>query len=405
MLSEGDVAVAKPITLSTAERRRRLAIRHRLAPSAQSADATAITRSLVALHSSDPSTVHLSAAARMPTPAIGPVAEALHETRSLVRHHGMRRTVWVAEVDTMRDIHAACTADIALNEWKQTRKHVEQTGIESPETWLVTATADTYAAIRRFGPTTARRLGKEVPALTTKLVIGSGKYTGEAAAHTRILQNLGFDATIVRTTPIRGWTTSEFEWAEMELWLPGGVSGGDKVAAQAALAERYLRAFGPATATDVQWWMGLTAGAIKASLATIGAVEVALDNGTTGLVLPDDTASATADEPWAALLPSLDPTSMGWKVRDWYFGELGEFNGPLFDRNGNAGPAVWVDGEVVGGWAQRNGEVVYKLLRPVTKAREKLVRAAADALARAIGDARVTPRFPTNLQRELEAGR
>ena len=35
----------------------------------------------------------------------------------------------------------------------------------------------------------------------------------------------------------------------------------------------------------------------------------------------------------------------------------------VFDRNGNAGPTIWVDGRVVGGWAQRkSGEVAYALL-------------------------------------------
>jgi Winged helix DNA-binding domain len=395
--------VGKPLSISTAERRRRLAVRHRLAPSARSADALAITKSLVALHASDPSTVHLSAIARMPTPVVASVERALYADRSIIRHHGMRRTVWVADIDTMRDVHAACTADIALNEWKQLRKHVEQTGIDSPDDWLAKATADTHDALRKYGPTTARRLGKEVPALTTKLAIGNGNYKVEAAAHTRILQNLGFDGTIVRTTPIKGWTTSEFEWSEMEMWLPGGVVGGDKGPAQAALVERYLRSFGPATTTDVQWWMGVTVGATKAALATIGAVEVAFDNGTTGWVLPDETTTPKTDEPWVAFLPSLDPTSMGWKERTWYFGELGNFGGPLFDRNGNAGPTVWVDGEVVGGWAHKNGRIVWRLLKPVSNSREKLLKTAADLLGAEIGPAKVAPRFPTNLQRELEA--
>ncbi len=38
----------------------------------------------------------------------------------------------------------------------------------------------------------------------------------------------------------------------------------------------------------------------------------------------------------------------------------------LFDVNGNAGPTVWWDGRVVGGWSQRrDGEIVYRLLEDV----------------------------------------
>ena len=53
-------------------------------------------------------------------------------------------------------------------------------------------------------------------------------------------------------------------------------------------------------------------------------------------VLADDTDSdaAAAPESWIALLPSLDPTIMGWTARDWY---LGPHRPALFDRNGNAG--------------------------------------------------------------------
>ena len=40
---------------------------------------------------------------------------------------------------------------------------------------------------------------------------------------------------------------------------------------------------------------------------------------------------------------------MGWKLRDWY---LPAAAADAFDRNGNAGPTLWVDGRVVGAWAQ-----------------------------------------------------
>jgi len=101
------------------------------------------------------------------------------------------------------------------------------------------------------------------------------------------------------------------------------------------------------------------------------------------------------------MLPGLDPTTMGWKDRHWY---LGEHAGRLFDTTGNAGPTVWVDGRVVGGWAQRDGgEVVYRLLEDVGSHARSLVEAEVAALADLLGTTRVTPRFPVPLQRELEA--
>ena len=81
--------------LSNARRRALLGHRQRLNSVTRTDDQVAITESLIALHSSDPATVHLSAAARMINPSVVPMATALYEERSLVRHHGMRRTIWV----------------------------------------------------------------------------------------------------------------------------------------------------------------------------------------------------------------------------------------------------------------------------------------------------------------------
>ncbi|HET9548389.1 MAG TPA: crosslink repair DNA glycosylase YcaQ family protein, partial [Desertimonas sp.] len=98
----------------------------------------------------------------------------------------------------------------------------------------------------------------------------------------------------------------------------------------------------------------------------------------------------------------LDPAIMGWKEREWILDGLGT---QLFDRNGNAGPIVLVDGAAVGVWAQLvDGRVVTELLRPVSAPRRRLIAAAADQLTAWFDGVRVTPRFPTPLQTRLAAG-
>ena len=137
---------------------------------------------------------------------------------------------------------------------------------------------------------------------------------------------------------------------------------------------------------------------MKRALATVGAVEVDLD-GVPGLVLADDLMPPAPAEPWVALLPALDPTVMGWSGRGWYLGEHGP---TLFDRNGNAGPTVWWDGRIVGGWANRkDGEIAVRLLEDVGADGVAAVEAAAGRLADWLGPVRVTPRFRTPLEREL----
>ena len=118
-----------------------------------------------------------------------------------------------------------------------------------------------------------------------------------------------------------------------------------------------------------------------------------------GWVLPDDQRPVRAPAPWVALLPALDPATMGWQQRAWYLGSHGP---ALFDRRGNAGPTVWVDGRVVGGWAQRaDGEVVHRLLEDVGREAADAVASAADELATWFAGTTVKPRFPTPLQREV----
>lgn len=100
-----------------------------------------------------------------------------------------------------------------------------------------------------------------------------------------------------------------------------------------------------------------------------------------------------------ALLPGLDPTVMRWKERGWY---LGEHERELFDSNGNAGPTVWCDGRIVGGWAQAaDGEVRTRLFDDLGSEAARRVEAAAVSLAAWLGKERVTPRFRTPLEKEL----
>ena len=89
--------------------------------------------------------------------------------------------------------------------------------------------------------------------------------------------------------------------------------------ARPALVEAWLRAFGPGTDTDIAWWLGSTLTAVRRALAAMKAVAVDID-GRVGYVMPDDLDDAGPVAPWIALLPPLDPTTMGWKERDWYLG-------------------------------------------------------------------------------------
>jgi hypothetical protein len=392
-------------TITVEERRARLARRHLLLPEHRTDDVAAIADAVVALHSSDPVTVYLSAAARMRTPSFETVEAALYDQRAVVRHHAMRRTLWVATPDVARAMHAAATRRLVGPEERRTLKLLADNGIDDPVAWLADARAQALAALHEHGPMNARQLGERVPALRHPIQMAPGKsYGGVAAAHTRVLLSLGFEGEVLRTRPSGTWVNGAYTYAATDTWLEGGLGDLKEDEAAATLAHRWLTRFGPATSVDLQWWMGWTVALTRQALADSGATPVELEQqaGTAvpGWVARDDEPTEQVG-PWVAVLPSLDPTTMGWKLRDWY---LDPACAGAFDRNGNAGPTIWVDGRVVGAWAQTKGGELRSHYFLDTTARQR--RAVDDELARLrdlVGETRFSFRFPGLIQKSLLA--
>ncbi|MFC3449153.1 winged helix DNA-binding domain-containing protein [Amycolatopsis speibonae] len=383
------------------QRRARLATRHHLAVPAPSVDAVA--DAVVALHATDPATVHLSTWARSKREGVADLESALYEERTLVRMLGMRRTVFVLGHENAALVQAACSADIAKKQRRLLEQHLGTQGhpenVPEPEHWLAEVEDATERALKARGSATAQQLSQDEPRLRQQLVMSKGKpYEAIANVTSRVLFQLAVDGRIVRGRPRGSWISSQHYWAPMADWLPQGIAERDADEARAELARRWLYAFGPAPIADLRWWTGWTVGQTKKALAAVQSIEVDLD-GLPGVVLADDLEPVAEPAPWVALLPSLDPTSMGWIERDWY---LGPHRAPLFDGTGNIGPTVWADGRIVGGWAQRpDGEVVHHLLEDVGADVERAVEAEANHLAEWFGEVRVTPRMRTPLERRL----
>ncbi len=383
------------------ERRARLGLRHHLAGTAR-AGVVEVARDLVGLHATDPATVYLAARARTLDPGVAAVEQALYEDRALVRILGMRRTMFVEPVELMGVVQAACTDAIATQQRRLLVDLVGRAGLaDDPPGWIEEVEKVAVRALEARGGATATELAKDDPRLAQQIVLAEGKpYEGRQSVVSRILLLLAAEGRIVRGRPRGSWVSGQYRWSVVDAWLPDGVPPWSLQEAQAELVRRWLRGFGPATIADVKWWTGLPMGQVRRAVAETGAVEVDLD-GTPGLVLPDDLDPVPAPEPWVALLPALDPTTMGWAGRDFY---LGPHRPALFDRNGNAGPTIWLDGHVVGGWAQRaTGEVVLRLLEDVGTDATEAIEAEAARLTAWLTPLRVTPRFRTPLERELIA--
>jgi hypothetical protein len=211
-----------------------------------------------------------------------------------------------------------------------------------------------------------------------------------------VLYILGFDGKMLRGKP-SSWINGAYRYVDAESWLPGGLGDLDPRQAAAELAGRWLQRFGPATTVDLQWWMGWTVARTRQALADCGAVEAELDSGP-GWLAPDDPPLDPV-EPWVAVLPGLDPTIMGWKQRDWY---LPSTSVEVFDGAGNGGPSLWVDGRVVGAWAQtKDGTIHTHYFERVGAARRREIDQRINELKSWIGDTRFTVRFPGDIHARL----
>lgn len=384
------------------ERRARLARRHHLAPAARVDDPVEIAGDLVGLHASDPGSVYLAAAARMREPALEPVEDALYDSRTLLRLLGMRRTMFVLPLDLAAIVQAACGGAVAARERRTLERMVDGAGLHAdPAAHVRDLEEETLRALAARGEATGAEVSRDVPALREEVRFGVGtRWEGVQRLTTRVLVLLGAEGLVVRGRPRGSWISSQYRWAPLQSWLGDGLEVWEVEAAQAELARRWLASYGPATLADLRWWTGWTAGESKRALAGLETTEVELD-GEPGVVLADDLEPVAAPEPWVALLPGLDPTVMGWKGREWY---LGPHRPALFDTAGNAGPTVWCDGRIVGGWGQpQSGEVAVRLLEDVGAEARAAVEGEAERLGAWLGGVRVARRFGAPLVRELSA--
>jgi hypothetical protein len=379
------------------ERRTRLARRHFLSGSA-AASIGDITAAVVGLHATDPATPYLSLWARLPGFSIADLDADLYERRALVKHLAMRRTLWVVRADDLRVIQSGASDRVADNERRRLIADVQKAGVAADGSqWLERACAAVVAHLAQHGATSARDLRAALPELAGTFDPAPGKrWGGETPLAPRVLTAMAVRGDIVRGPNDGAWTVSRPRWAPMADWLRAAVEVEPAEVARAELVRTWLRAFGPATVTDIKWWFGNTLTWARHALRDTEAVEVDLD-GVPGFALPDDLEPEPPVEPWGALLPGLDVTTMGWFDRDWY---LGEHRGHVFDTNGNGGTTAWWNGRIVGGWGQdADGKVEITLLEDIGRDGKRVLDRRADELTEWLRGVRVSPRFPSPLSK------
>jgi len=379
------------------ERRARIATRHGIDPTRRLPDPETATRAMTVLHSTEPATVYLSLLARVDDLTVEALDAALYDERSLVKQLAMRRTLFVFPRDLLPAAWGSASARVAANEWQRVTKDVAASGLAADgDAWLTAACAAVLSRLED-GPLGAQELREQVPEIAGTVTVAPGtRWGGDIPIAPRVLTQLGARGDIVRGRNGGHWRTSRPSWTLMHHWLGQVPEKLTPREGYAELARRWLWTFGPAPVGDLQWWLGSTLTAARQALADVHAVEATVSSGP-AFVLPDDVDPVSPVEPWAALLPVLDPTVMGWKTRDFY---LGPHAAQLFDRNGNAGNTAWWDGRVLGGWLQDEAGVVHlRLLEDVGDEGRSALQKEADRLTAWLDGVRVATVYTSPLMK------
>lgn len=358
-----------------------------------------VVRSVVAFHATDPATVHLGMVARLPAATSDRLLSELHDG-SLVKVHAMRRTVFFVRRADQPMFHAAVGAELEVKERRAVAQLLRSADL--CEAWLNSVSSSVCEVLSDGTPRTGVTLGGLEPRLRQQ-VRAPGRATGKwVPVGSRILGLLAMQGRIERASPRGSWQSNQATWV-----LAPALEPREPAEARRWLLDAYLHQYGPATVDDIVWWTGWGKKVVSATLADLDPRAVHLANGGVAMIAGDDPVAGDADveavAPGAALLPALDPSVMGWKLREWYLPAA--FLGELMDRTGNIGPTVWWDGKVVGGWGHRtDGRVMWEFLADVPAHAVAAIACEAERISAVIGNRTVKPRFRTPLELRLAHG-
>ncbi|TMF63378.1 MAG: winged helix DNA-binding domain-containing protein [Chloroflexi bacterium] len=313
--------------IDDAERRARLARRHALAPQHRLEDALAATKAMTVLHATEPATPYLSLFARIDSFTRSDIDDALFEQRSLVKQLAMRRTVFVFPRDLLPAAISSPSARIARQEHGRLVKDLERNQVaHDGATWLTAARRAVLDRLVDGAELSAAQLREEVAELAGRVSMYEHKPYGQVLhVAPRVVTWLGALGDVVRGHNGSHWRVNRNMWTRMDHWLGEHVARVDIQLGYAQLVEGYL--------------------------------------------------------PWAALLPALDPTALGWKEREFFLDP--DFYPAIFDWSGNCGTTAWWNGKIVGAYIQDDAGRV-ELIVPQDPRRAG--RAALNAEAKRLED-------------------
>ena len=384
-----------------------------LLPGSRADNVVQVVRDIAALHATVATGPYLSLWARMPHFRQQDLDGALYDRRELVRLLCMRNTLHIVPSDEVSFFVQAYAKRRARAEARRSEKLLVQAGLcdaPSAASKLTELREQVLEALAGREPATVQEISQAVPELQAKIRHDVGKpYEGEFSVGSRLVPSLCTLGLLVRVRPRGSWRSNLYDYAALSDWLPEvDLASVAPLEARAWLVRRYISAFGPVRADDVQWWTGLnkgeTAGALRLCEGDLVEVGLAGHEGTHLMLARDARALREYVPPETCpvfFLPGLDPYIMGYQDRRRFLAE--EHNPRVFDRAGNAMPTVWVNGRVVGAWGQRkDGSVVHALFEAVPDEAPALLAAEAQRLEAFLDGEFLPQRSHTTFTRSLK---
>lgn len=297
-------------------------------------------------------TCYLSLLPRLPGFRFEELDEAVGARRALVRLRCMRGSLFLLPTSqlpvTFQATRQQCLAAFG--------RLVEGSGVGRAEYEGAAARVEAALAGRSLS---VAGLKAELP----------GEREGVLRALNFVVSLMCAEGRLVRAGAQGGWKSNLWEYARLGEWLPGvRLESVTPAAARAELARLYFEGFGPATAEDFQWWSGLSKPETAAALAALAdeLCPVVIKELPGEYLMLGSERGRLGDgrrgrRPRVSLLPMWDAYTMAYKSKQRYLDERRRAH--VYDRAGNAAPAVLLDGRLGGvwEWSQKRREVFVKV--------------------------------------------
>ncbi len=293
-----------------------------------------ITRDLCGLHATCPTTPYLSLFARMSRFLKPDLISEIEINKSLIRTRSIRNTLHLLPVDTYLSVFAATRMQLE----RRTVQYIKNLGMTNDEFNFL---ADNIQIALSGRGLTASEIKKEI---------------GNLSHINHVINILCDNLTIVRGKIKGSWKSNIHRYYRFEDFFSGIESGGyTNEKAFEDLVISYINTYGPVKENDIIWWSGLNRtmvrDVLKSSANKFSGMEID-DFPGQFLMLTEDFNKLRLfrmqENAVVHFLPAMDPYIMGYKDRSRFINEA--FYDYVFDRFGNAAPAIILQGEMIGIW-------------------------------------------------------